>query len=119
LHKSLHSLLDLDAVGDIRGIGLLVGIEFVADKSSKPPFAPELNFAGKVSAAASKRGLLVYPIQGCVDGTSGDHLLIAPPAVITPEQIDWATTQLREAIQESLRAEKENLTSRKGTSRDR
>jgi adenosylmethionine-8-amino-7-oxononanoate aminotransferase len=98
LHQSLNTLRDLDAVGDIRGIGLLMGIEFVADKSSKQPFAPELTLAAKVGQAAAKLGLLVYPMQGSLDGTSGDHLLIAPPAVITSEQIDWATQQLRQAI---------------------
>jgi adenosylmethionine-8-amino-7-oxononanoate aminotransferase len=45
--------------------------------------------------------LLVYPVQGCVDGIAGDHLLIAPPAVITPEQIDCAMQQLAEAIGEA------------------
>jgi adenosylmethionine-8-amino-7-oxononanoate aminotransferase len=54
-----------------------------------------------VTAAALKRGLLVYPIQGCVNGVAGDHLLIAPPAVITAEQIDWAVGQLAEAIGEA------------------
>ncbi len=101
LEQSLSTLLDLKTVGDVRGIGLLRGVEFVSDKQSKKPFAPELNFAGKVGAAALKRGLLVYPMQGCVDGTSGDHLLIAPPAVITPEQIDWAVEQLRDSIEEA------------------
>jgi len=101
LERSLSSLLDLNTVGDVRGIGLLRGVEFVSDKQSKEPFAPELNFAGKVGAAAMKRGLLVYPLQGCVDGTSGDHLLIAPPAVITPDQIDWAVDQLKSAIEEA------------------
>ena len=101
LERSLSSLLDLNTVGDARGIGLLRGVEFVSDKQSKEPFAPELNFAGKVGAAAMKRGLLVYPMQGCVDGTSGDHLLIAPPAVITPDQIDWAVDQLKSAIEEA------------------
>lgn len=76
-------------------------MEFVADKATKQPFAAQLNFAGQVAQAAVKRGLLVYPMQGCVDGVSGDHLLIAPPAVITAEQIDWAVKQLREAIEES------------------
>jgi len=101
LEQSLSTLLDLRTVGDVRGIGLLRGVEFVADKQSKKPFAPELNFAGKVGAAALKRGLLVYPMQGCVDGTSGDHLLIAPPGVITSEQIDWAVEQLRQSIEEA------------------
>ncbi len=100
LHRSLNELRNLKTVGDVRGVGLLMGIEFVADKSTKQPFAAQQNFAGRVGQAAAKRGLLVYPMQGCVDGTSGDHLLIAPPAVITPEQIDWATDQLSRAIQE-------------------
>jgi adenosylmethionine-8-amino-7-oxononanoate aminotransferase len=101
LESSLSTLLDLDTVGEVRGIGLLRGVEFVSDKQSKKPFTPELNFAGRVTSAALKRGLLVYPIQGCVDGVSGDHLLIAPPAVITDEQIDWSIQQLREAITEA------------------
>jgi adenosylmethionine-8-amino-7-oxononanoate aminotransferase len=101
LHKSLNGLRNLKTVGDVRGIGLLMGIEFVQDKSTKQPFDPKQNFAGRVGQAASKRGLLVYPMQGCVDGTSGDHLLIAPPAIITPTQVDWATTQLAEAIEEA------------------
>src|SRR4029077_9399645 len=101
LERSLSTLLDLKTVGDVRGIGLLRGVEFVADRQAKKPFAPELNFAGKVGAAALKRGLLVYPMQGCVDGTSGDHLLIAPPGVITSEQIDWAVEQLRQSIEEA------------------
>ena len=100
LERSLSTLLDLKTVGEVRGIGLLRGVEFVADKQSKKPFAPEFNFAGRVTSEALKRGLLVYPIQGCVDGISGDHLLIAPPAVITAEQIDWAVQQLRDSIEE-------------------
>ena len=101
LHESLAGLCDLKPVGDVRGLGLLMGIEFVSDKSTKKPFDPTQNFAGNVGAAASKRGLLVYPMQGCVDGISGDHLLIAPPAVITPGQIAWATDQLAQSITEA------------------
>jgi len=99
--KSLETLLDLPAVGDVRGLGLLWGVEFVADKPSKRPFSPEQNMAGNIGVAALKRGLLVYPMQGCVDGTSGDHLLLAPPAVITREQIDWSVNQLSAAITEA------------------
>jgi len=101
LERSLATLRDVKTVGDVRGIGLLRGVEFVSDQDSKRPFDPELNFASRVTAAALKRGLLVYPIQGCVDGIAGDHLLIAPPAVITAEQIDCAVQQLREAIEEA------------------
>jgi adenosylmethionine-8-amino-7-oxononanoate aminotransferase len=101
LRSALEGLRDAKSVGDVRGIGLLWGVEFVADKATKRPFDTELNFAGRVAQAALNRGLLVYPMQGCVDGVSGDHLLIAPPAVITAEQIDWAAKQLREAIEEA------------------
>jgi len=101
LRSALGGLRESKAVGDVRGIGLLWGVEFVADKTTKRPFAPELNFAGRVAQAAVQRGLLVYPMQGCVDGVAGDHLLIAPPAVITAEQIDWAVKQLKETIEET------------------
>ena len=102
LAQALQSLNTLDKVGELRGIGLLWGVEFVADKTSKKPFSPELNFAGRVGQAAAGRGLLVYPMQGCVDGISGDHLLLAPPAVITTEQIDWAVEQLRGVIDHTI-----------------
>ena len=101
LKIALESLRDLEAVGDVRGLGLLCGIEFVADKKTKAPFAPEKNFAGRVGQACLRRGLLVYPMQGCVDGVAGDHLLIAPPAVISAEQIGWAAEQIQAAILES------------------
>jgi len=94
------------AIGDVRGLGLLWAVEFVADKKTKCPFAPELNFAARVAAAASQRGLLVYPMQGCVDGISGDHLLLAPPAVIAKEQITWAVDQLRASVDEARRQDR-------------
>jgi adenosylmethionine-8-amino-7-oxononanoate aminotransferase len=101
LRQALEGLRDAKSGGDVRGIGLLWAVEFVADKATKQPFASELNFAGRVAQAAVKRGLLVYPMQGCVDGALGDHVLIAPPAIITTDLIDWAVKQLREAIDEA------------------
>jgi|SRR5579863_7901046 len=98
--QALDSLHDEEAVGDVRGIGLLWAVEFVADKISKRPFPPEQTFSARVGAAAMKRGLLVYPMQGSVDGINGDHLLLAPPAVITGEQIAWAVGELRAAVRE-------------------
>jgi adenosylmethionine-8-amino-7-oxononanoate aminotransferase len=99
--QALETLRNEEAVGDVRGIGLLWAIEFVADKASKRPFLPEQNFSARVAAAAMKRGLLVYPMQGSVDGTNGDHLLIAPPAIITAEQIAWSIDQLSKSIREA------------------
>jgi len=103
LKNALGNLRNLDAVGDVRGIGLLWAIEFVADKSSKAPFPPELNVAGRVAEAATRRGLLVYPVQGCADGHAGDHVLIAPPAVISEEQITWAVEESAGAIREAAK----------------
>jgi adenosylmethionine-8-amino-7-oxononanoate aminotransferase len=101
LKKALETLRSESAVGDVRGIGLLWAVEFVADKSSKRPFPPEQNFAARVGAAAVKRGLLVYPMQGSVEGIAGDHLLLAPPAVITSDQIAWAVKELSASIRET------------------
>ena len=103
LGSSLDRLRDLKAVGDVRGIGLLWGVEFVADRSSKRPFAVENNFSGRVGISAARRGLLVYPMQGSVEGAAGDHLLIAPPAIITRDQAEWAVAMLAEAIEEAGR----------------
>jgi len=102
LQQLLRALGDLRVVGDIRGIGLLWGIELVSDKASKQPFAPGLNFAGKVASAALRRDLLVYPVQGCADGLEGDHLLLAPPAIVTEDQINWAVQELRAAVEEAM-----------------
>jgi adenosylmethionine-8-amino-7-oxononanoate aminotransferase len=97
MREQLSSLLKLDAVGDVRGVGLLWGIEFVSDKKTKAAFPVDLNFAGIVGAECSARGVLVYPMQGTVDGYSGDHLLIAPPAVIREDQIAECARVIGEA----------------------
>lgn len=104
LKQALEQLRALPAVGDVRGIGLLGAVEFVSDRASKSPFTLEKNFAGLVAQTAVERGLLVYAVQGCVDGDCGDHVMIAPPAVITPEQMAWAVEQLAAAIAEASRA---------------
>jgi adenosylmethionine-8-amino-7-oxononanoate aminotransferase len=99
--SALETLRDEKSVGDVRGIGLLWAVEFVADKSTKRPFPPTQSFSARVGAAALKRELLVYPMQGSVDGTAGDHILLAPPAVITEEQVSWSIDQLACAIREA------------------
>lgn len=94
---ALGKLIDVPVVGDVRGVGLLWGVEFVRDRPSKEPFAPDKRFASMVATEASKRGVLTYPMQGCVDGRRGDHLLLAPPAVEL-ERLLEAVNLLREAI---------------------
>ena len=99
--EALETLRDEESVGDVRGIGLLWAIEFVADKPTKRAFPSTQAFSTRVGAAALKRGLLVYPMQGSVDGNSGDHILLAPPAVITQVQVSWSVDQLASAIREA------------------
>lgn len=101
LKERLADLRTLNSVGDVRGIGLLWAIEFVSNKSSKSPFPPGKNYSGRVAQAAVERGLLLYPVQGCADGDCGDHILIAPPAVITKREISWASEQLAASIDEA------------------
>lgn len=102
LKMALEKLREFEAVGDVRGLGLLWGIEFVSDRKTKATFPPEVNFAGMVGQACRKRGLLVYPMQGCVDGIAGDHLLIAPPAIIDEPQIAFAVEELANALHECV-----------------
>ncbi len=99
LLEQLHTLRDLEIVGDIRGIGMFCGVEFVKDKNTKETFDPALKVNTKVFDAAFKRGLLTYPGSGGADGSRGDHILICPPFIITKEQIGELVNILREAIQ--------------------
>jgi adenosylmethionine-8-amino-7-oxononanoate aminotransferase len=103
LRAALQTLWECEAVGDVRGIGLLWAIEFVANRKTKQSFPTQQNFSARVAQACAERGVIVYPMQGSVDGTSGDHILVAPPAVITGEQIEWAVGNLKHAIGEANR----------------
>jgi adenosylmethionine-8-amino-7-oxononanoate aminotransferase len=85
-------------VGDIRGRGLFAGVELVADRATKAPFDPALRLHAKVKAAAMRRGLLCYPMGGTLDGRRGDHVLLAPPFIVTADDIDRIVTLLAESI---------------------
>jgi adenosylmethionine-8-amino-7-oxononanoate aminotransferase len=99
LGAALHAALaDLPPVGDVRGIGLMWAIEFVADRTSKAPFPPELHFGNRVCSRCMDRGVLLYPGHGSADGCRGDHLMVAPPFIVTEEQIDLVVDTLRQAI---------------------
>ena len=88
-------------VGDIRGRGLFMGVELVEDRSSKEPFEPALKVHARVKRAAMARGLLVYPAGGTIDGSKGDHILIAPPFIIDAAGIDTIVERLGEAVDEA------------------
>lgn len=85
-------------VGDIRGRGLFRGIEIVADKDTKQPFIPAHKINSKIKKEAMRRGLMCYPMGGTIDGVQGDHVLLAPPYIIQPEQVDLIVDRLAAAI---------------------
>jgi adenosylmethionine-8-amino-7-oxononanoate aminotransferase len=98
--KLRAALGELPCVGDARGIGLLWGVEFVADRATKAPFPPAAHFARRVANVAFDNGLIVYPCAGCADGVAGDLVLVAPPFIITETQMDEVVRLLREAVLE-------------------
>jgi len=73
------AVADIAAVGDVRGRGFFIGIEFVADRATREPFDARLEIANRVGQAAAENGLLVYPAVGNVDGVRGDVIIISPP----------------------------------------
>jgi adenosylmethionine-8-amino-7-oxononanoate aminotransferase len=91
-------------VGDIRGRGLFIGLEFVADRETKETFAPELNVAGRLKAATFENGLICYPSGGTADGTRGDHVLLAPPFIISEAQLDELVEKLDKSLTQVLDA---------------
>lgn len=90
-------------VGDIRGRGLFRGIEIVADKEAKTPFDPALKMHARIKKEAMARGLLCYPMGGTIDGRLGDHVLLAPPYIISPEEIDQIVERIGGAIDAAVR----------------
>lgn len=107
LSRALEPLTKLSIVGDVRAAGLLLAIEFVDDAKTRVPFPSQAGAAARVFHAAIGEGVLTYPIQGCVDGDRGDHILLAPPFVISSEEIEMLARGLSVAIaqvDEQLRA---------------
>jgi adenosylmethionine-8-amino-7-oxononanoate aminotransferase len=85
-------------VGEIRGLGLLLGIEFVKNKSTREPFPRESNLAERIRQATLDHNVLTYPTQGCVDGVNGDHILLAPPFIISPQESRSIVSAIRSAL---------------------
>ena len=103
LHDALITALGQhENIGDIRGRGLFQGVEFVADRATKTPFDPARGLAGKIKKIAFENGLICYPMPGTRDGKKGDHLLLAPPFIITDEQVDEVVSKLTTSIEQAL-----------------
>ena len=90
-------------VGDIRGRGLFWTLELVEDRPTKKPFDPARKVNAKLKQAALDAGLLCYPMGGTVDGTLGDHVLLAPPFIIEPAQIEELVDKLTKGLAVALK----------------
>jgi len=104
LRAALEPLAAHPQVGEIRGLGLLLGVEFVKDKPAREPFAKEANIAEKIRQAALQRGVLTYPSQGCVDGVRGDHILLAPPFIVSADECWQIAAALESALVQTFAA---------------
>jgi adenosylmethionine-8-amino-7-oxononanoate aminotransferase len=89
LEQRLRTRLgDHPYIGDIRGRGLFQGVELVSDRTTKEPFQAAQRVHAQIKSEALKRGLMVYPMGGTVNGCSGDHVLLAPPFIASTADID-------------------------------
>ncbi|MDM0022720.1 aspartate aminotransferase family protein [Variovorax saccharolyticus] len=98
------ALGDHPHVGDIRGRGFFWGVELVADRAGKTPFAPGLQLHARIKKEAMARGLLCYPFGGTVDGRQGDHVLLAPPFIATRDDLQEIASRLAGAVDFVTRA---------------
>jgi len=89
-------------VGDIRGRGLFQALEFVEDRATKAPFDPEKKVHARLKREAMARGLMIYPMGGTIDGRRGDHVLIAPPFVVTRTDVEEIVERLGDALDAAL-----------------
>lgn len=96
---------DHAAVGDIRGRGLFQGLEFVADRATKRPFPSELKLHVRIKKEAMAVGLMCYPMGGTLDGREGDHLLLAPPFIVTDAELEAIVYRLGQAVDASFQGE--------------
>lgn len=99
LHAALNDAFGQHPyVGDIRGRGLFLGVEIVADRESKAPFDPDLALSSRLKAATFDAGLVCYPNAGTRDGKHGDHILLAPPFILGDAQVEELVSKLSRAV---------------------
>jgi hypothetical protein len=89
-------------VGDIRGRGLFMALEFVRDRETRAAFSPERKLHAVLKNEAMARGLMVYPMGGTIDGQNGDHVLLAPPFIASEAEVTEIVSRLREAVDAAI-----------------
>jgi adenosylmethionine-8-amino-7-oxononanoate aminotransferase len=87
-------------VGDVRGKGLMMAVEFVKDRATKAPFPRAEKFAERFTEKAFQNGLVLWPNVGNADGTNGDLIMISPPFTVTREEISEMVTLLKKTLEQ-------------------
>jgi len=103
MHRLKERLGDLVPLGDVRGRGFFIGLEFVADRASKTPFSPALGLHHRIRARSLENGLICYPMGGNVDGVTGDTVIIAPPYNASMSDLDEIVDKLDCSVRQALR----------------
>jgi len=103
LMSTLHGAVgDLDAVGDIRGRGHFVGVELVANRDTRQPFDPELQLTERLRARTLDAGLILYLVNGTVDGVVGDVAIVAPPYIAAAAELDEIADKFSTSLRYAL-----------------
>jgi adenosylmethionine-8-amino-7-oxononanoate aminotransferase len=89
-------------VGDVRGRGLFQAIELVEDRGAKESFDPKLMLHDRIKVECMERGLLAYPMPGTIDGKRGNHMILAPPYIVTDADIDTIVDRLGDSVDAAL-----------------
>jgi adenosylmethionine-8-amino-7-oxononanoate aminotransferase len=102
LSDRLEDLYDYEVVGDVRGLGLLHGVEFVADPETKTPLDPDVGLSEALFEAGLDHGLALAPSGGHLKGQRGDLLTIAPPLTVTESELDELSSRLYAAVGDAI-----------------
>ncbi|MEB2317957.1 MAG: aspartate aminotransferase family protein [Pseudomonadota bacterium] len=102
MRRLREALGDHPNVGDVRGRGLFVGVELVRDRGSREAFDPALQLHAVLKRVAMENGLMCYPMGGTIDGRRGDHVLLAPPFIVSEGEIDEIVLRLQRALGRTL-----------------
>lgn len=103
MRRLREQMSDLDALGDVRGRGFFIGLEFVADRATKAPFHPRLGLHHRIRARSLENGLICYPMGGNVDGVAGDTVILAPPYNASASELDEIIDKLDRSVRQALK----------------
>jgi adenosylmethionine-8-amino-7-oxononanoate aminotransferase len=103
MRRLRERLGDLESLGDVRGRGFFIGLEFVADRVAKTPFLAELGLHHRIRARSLENGLICYPMGGNIDGVRGDTVILAPPYNISALEIEEIVEKLDRSVRQALK----------------